>query len=159
MGAVTILDHISVTVSDMERSLEFYCGLLGMEEVERHRLEGDTISRMAGKPEVVMQVVRVKAPDSPRVLLDLQQYVKPAGGVSDAQLGDAAHAHFCFGVPDVWGTYREWQQRGVDFVSEPVTFDLGWGVVHVVFFKDPDGFVLELVQDPIELKHGAEAPG
>ena len=159
MGAVTILDHISVTVSDMERSLEFYCGLLGMEEVERHRLEGDTISRMAGKPEVVMQVVRIKAPDSPRVLLDLQQYVEPAGGVSDAQLGDVAHAHFCFGVPDVWGTYREWQQRGVEFVSEPVTFDLGWGVVHVVFFKDPDGFVLELVQDPIELKDGAEAPG
>ena len=49
MGAVTILDHISVTVSDMERSLEFYCGLLGMEEVERHRLEGDTISRDGGQ--------------------------------------------------------------------------------------------------------------
>ena len=159
MGAVTILDHISVTVSDMERSLEFYCGLLGMEEVERHRLEGDTISRMAGKPKVVMQVVRVKAPDSPRVLLDLQQYVEPAGGVSDAQLGDVAHAHFCFGVPDVWGTYREWQQRGVEFVSEPVTFDLGWGVVHVVFFKDPDGFVLELVQDPIETEERGGGAG
>ena len=47
---------------------------------------------------------------------------------------------------------------GVDFVSEPVSFDLGWGVVHVVFFKDPDGFVLELMQDPIELKEGAEMP-
>ena len=30
MGAVTILDHIAVTVSDMERSLAFYCGLLGL---------------------------------------------------------------------------------------------------------------------------------
>ena len=159
MGAVTILDHISVTVSDMERSLAFYCDLLGMEVVERHRLEGDTISLMAGKPEVVMQVVRIKAPGSPKVLLDLQQYLQPDGGVSNAQLGDAAHAHFCFGVPDVWGTYREWKAQGVDFVSEPVTFDLGWGVVHVVFFKDPDGFVLELVQDPIELKDGAEMPG
>ena len=159
MGAVTILDHIAVTVSDMERSLAFYCGLLGLEEVERHRLEGDTISRMAGKPEVVMQVVRLKAPGSPKVLLDLQQYLKPPGAASTAQLGDSAHAHFCFGVPDVQATWRDWSARGVDFVSEPVTFDLGWGVVHVVFFKDPDGFVLELVQDPIELKEGVETPG
>ena len=159
MGTVTILDHVSVTVSDMERSLAFYCGVLGMEEVERHRLEGETISKMAGKPDVVMQVVRIKAPGSPKTLLDLQQYLQPEGKVSDAQLGDVAHSHLCYGVTDVWGTYREWKDKGVDFVSEPVTFDLGWGVVHVVFFKDPDGYVLELVQDPIELKEGAEMPG
>ena len=46
INAVNILDHISVTVSDMDRSLAFYCDLLGLEEVERHRLEGVTISEM-----------------------------------------------------------------------------------------------------------------
>jgi len=149
---ITTLDHLAVTVSDMDRSLTFYRDLLGLREVERHRLEGETISTMAGKPGVVMQVVRLAAPDTPGVLLDLQQYLAPEGRVSDARLGDVAQAHFCFGVADLAGAYRDLTARGVEFVSQPVQFDLEWGTVHVVFLKDPDGFVVELVQAPVASK-------
>jgi catechol 2,3-dioxygenase-like lactoylglutathione lyase family enzyme len=152
ISSVNILDHLSVTVSDMDRSLAFYCDLLGLEEVERHRLEGEAISEMAGKPNVVMQVVRLQAPETPGILLDLQQYIKPQGKLSDAQLGDVGHSHFCFGVPDLMGTYSALKAKGVEFVSEPVSFDLEWGIVKVVFFKDPDGFVLELMEHPIQKK-------
>lgn len=152
INSVNILDHVAVTVSDMKRSLAFYCDLLGLKEVERHRLEGETISKMAGKLDVIMEVVRLEAPETPGVMLDLQQYIAPEGKVSDAQLGDVAQSHFCFGVPDVWAAYRDLEAKGVEFVSEPVSFDLEWGVVYVVFFKDPDGFVLELMQVPIEKK-------
>jgi catechol 2,3-dioxygenase-like lactoylglutathione lyase family enzyme len=148
LSSVNVLDHISVTVSDMDRSLAFYRDLLGLKEVERHRLEGETISKMAGKPDVVMQVVRLAAPDTPGILLDLQQYLSPKSKVSDAQLGDVAHAHFCFGVPNLNEAYRELRSKGVNFVSEPVQFDLGWGILDVVFMKDPDGFVVELVGVP-----------
>ena len=48
-------------------------------------------------------------------------------------------------------------QSGVD-LAEPVTFDLGWGILHVVFMKDPDGFIIELVQSPVEIKPGHTAP-
>ena len=152
INSVNILDHVSVTVSDMERSLAFYCDLLGLKEVERHRLEGETIAKMAGKPDVIMEVVRLEAPETPGVMLDLQQYVVPEGKVSDAQLGDVAHSHFCFGVPDVWAAYKDLTAKGVEFVSEPVSFDLEWGIVYVVFFKDPDGFILELMQVPVAKK-------
>jgi glyoxylase I family protein len=149
------MNHTGFVVSDMERSLTFYCGLLGMKEVERHHLEGETISKMAGKPDVIMEVVRLEAPETPGVMLDLQQYVAPEGKVSDAQLGDVAHAHLCFGVPDVWAAYEDLTAKGVEFVSEPVSFDLEWGIVYVVFFKDPDGFILELMQVPIEKKESS----
>ena len=152
INSINILDHVAVTVSDMERSLAFYCDLLGLKEVERHHLEGETISKMAGKPDVIMEVVRLEAPETPGVLLDLQQYVTPEGRVSEAQLGDVAHSHFCFGVPDVWDAYKDLTSKGVEFVSEPVSFDLEWGIVYVVFFKDPDGFILELMQVPVEKK-------
>src|SRR5204863_7497824 len=95
------LDHIAVTVSDLDRSLPFYKDVLGFKEVERHLLEGEAISAMAGKPGVVMQVVRLQPPEGPGILLDLQQYIKPHGGVSNAQLGMANHSHFCFGVKDL----------------------------------------------------------
>ena len=152
INTINILDHVAVTVSDMDRSLAFYCDLLGLKEVERHHLEGETISKMAGKPDVIMEVVRLEAPETPGVLLDLQQYVTPEGRVSEAQLGDVAHSHFCFGVPDVWEAYKDLTSKGVEFVSEPVSFDLEWGIVYVVFFKDPDGFILELMQVPVEKK-------
>jgi catechol 2,3-dioxygenase-like lactoylglutathione lyase family enzyme len=158
VNSVNVLDHISVTVSDMDRSLAFYRDTLGLKEMERHRLEGETISKMAGKKDVVMQVVRLAAPDTPTILLDLQEYVQPKGRVSDAKLGDVAHSHFCFGVPDVWGAYRELSAKGLKFVSEPVSFDLEWGIVHVVFMYDPDGYIIELVQSPIEMKPGHTAP-
>ena len=152
ISSVNVLDHISVTVSDMERSLAFYRDLLGMEEIERHRLEGETISKMAGKGDVIMQVVRLQAPETPGMLLDLQQYFTPQGKVSDGKLGDVGHSHICFGVPDMALAYQELQAEGVTFVSEPVSFDLGWAIVHVVFFEDPDGYILELMQVPYETK-------
>lgn len=155
--SVNVLDHISVTVSDLERSLAFYRDLLGMKEVERHHLEGETISKMAGKPGVEMDVVRLEAPETPGIQLDLQQYVKPKGTVFTAELGDSAHAHLCLGVPDLTAAYHELKAEGVEFVSEPVGFDLGWCVVDVVFFKDPDGFVLELMQVPFRRTEASEA--
>lgn len=157
--SVNVLDHISVTVSDLERSVAFYSDMLGMKVVERHLLEGETISRMTGKEGVVLQVVRLAAPDTPGILLDLQQYISPKSGVSNAKLGEAGHAHFCFGVPDVWEAYRELTAKGVEFLSEPVSFDLDWAILHVVFFTDPDGFVLELVESPIQPKPGHTVPG
>src|SRR5260370_3620130 len=72
--AVTTSDHFAITVSDLERSLAFYRDLLGLQVVERHRLEGDGISRMTGKAGVVMHVVRLAAPETHGILLDLQQY-------------------------------------------------------------------------------------
>jgi catechol 2,3-dioxygenase-like lactoylglutathione lyase family enzyme len=145
MGIVERLDHIAVTVSDLDRSLAFYTNVLGLREAGRHLLEGETISTMTGKSGVVMQVVRLATPDGSRVLLDLQQYLSPKGLVSNAQLGMANHSHFCFEVRDIQKAYRELQAKGVSFVSAPVTFGLE-EPVKVVFLKDPDGFILELVE-------------
>ena len=115
VNSITILDHISVTVSDMDKSLEFYRDLLGLREVESHHLEGKTIDKMVDKLGVVMEVVRLEAPDTPGIMIDLQQYVKPKGGVSNARLGDVSHSHICYGVTDVWATYRDWKAKGVEF--------------------------------------------
>ena len=152
LNLVNVLDHVSITVSDMNRSLEFYRDLIGLKEVERHLLEGEGISKMAAKDNVVMQVVRLIAPETEGIEIDLQQYVDGGGTVSDAKLGDVGHSHICFGVPNLADAYATLTQKGVEFVSEPVSFDLEWAIVHVVFFKDPDGYVLELMQVPFETK-------
>ena len=150
MGYVRNLDHIAVTVSDLDRSLAFYKDLLGFKEVERHKLEGETISTMVGKADAILQVVRLTSPEKSSILLDLQQYVEPPGSVSNAELGMVNHGHFCYGVSNLPAAYEELKSKGVEFISEPVTFDLGVegedGGIQVVFLKDPDGFILELME-------------
>ena len=152
LNLVNVLDHVSVTVSDMDRSLAFYRDTLGLQEVERHRLDGEGISKMADKEAVMMDVVRLVAPETKGIEIDLQKYLQPAGKVSDAKLGDVGHSHICFGVPNLMQAYQDLSEKGVKFVSEPIRFDLDWTVVHVVFFEDPDGYVLELMQVPYETK-------
>ena len=144
------LDHVAVTVSDLDRSLHFYVDLLGFKEIERHLLEGETISKMAGKKDVTLQVVRLAIPETPNILVDLQLYIEPPGEGSNAVLGMSNQGHFCFGVHDLDKAYEELTAVGVEFISEPVVFDLGdeweYGALKVVFFKDPDGFILELME-------------
>ena len=140
------LDHIAVTVSDMERSLRFYQGLLGMEQVGAHDLEGDEISRMVNKPKVHLRVVRLVCPETPEIQIDLQQYLEPEGKMSDSRLGDVANSHFCVEVEDVDEKRRELEAQDVRFIGDTVYFDLeDAGKISVVFFEDPDGYVLELV--------------
>ena len=143
----TRLDHVAVTVSDMERSLRFYCDVLGLKRDGEHDLEGDIISRMAGKDRVKMKVVRLICPETPGIQIDLQEYIEPKGKLSDSNLGDVANAHFCFEVESMEKTCQELRAQGVKFVSDPVTFDLEQeGKIHCVFFYDPDGYVLELTE-------------
>ena len=37
----TKFDHVAITVSDTQKSLDFYVGKLGLRQVEQHALEGD----------------------------------------------------------------------------------------------------------------------
>ena len=43
--------------------------------------------------------------------------------------------------------YERLKAEGVEFVSDPVTFELTEGSVTVVFTHDPDGNVVELVDE------------
>ena len=143
----TKFDHVAVTVRDMDRSLKFYCDLLGLRRAGEHDLEGKTISHMAGKDRVRMRVVRLLCPQTPGIHIDLQQYLEPPGKQSDSKLGDVANSHFCVEVDDIQGAYERLQANGVEFISDPVEFDLqDAGKIGCVFFLDPDGYVLELTE-------------
>ncbi|GIS89804.1 hypothetical protein CM1200mP19_1350 [bacterium] len=39
----TKFDHVAITVSDTQKSLDFYVGKLGLRQVEQHALEGDKV--------------------------------------------------------------------------------------------------------------------
>lgn len=140
------LDHIAITVRDLPAAVHWYSTVMGLEEVERHRLEGAGISQMAGKSDVVLEVVRMVAPGTPAVRIDLQHYVAPASADTETELGNIGNTHFCIGVDDIAAEHKRLSGLGVRFVSEPVTLGLEDESVTVVFMKDPDGYIIELHQ-------------
>ena len=62
----------------------------------------------------------------------------------------ANHSHFAFKVTGILAIYNRLKQKGAQFLSAPVGLGVEHGEVRVVFLKDPDGSILELVEAPEE---------
>lgn len=148
---VQALDHIAVTVSNTERSLEFYCGLLGLEQVEQHQLSEDDVKRANAIENGRGQSTRLIAPGTPTVLIDLLEFFDLPKRSEAVGPGVVGATHFALGVENLRESYEDLLARGVHFDSEPVTFPLETGSVTVVFLKDPDGNSIELVDQTSQL--------
>lgn len=141
--------HFSFTVSDLERSLDFYQGTLGLELASRMERKGDDISRIVGFPDAHLKIAFVRLPGSGGLLLELIEYVSPSGQPIDMRTCNPGSAHICFVVDDIWATYNTLRAKGVQFKSEPVEIVSGVNKGNcAVYFVDPDGISLELHQRP-----------
>jgi len=141
------LDHIAITVSDTEVSLAFYCGLLGLEQVEQHELAGADIDMANGIKAGRAQSTRLAAPGTPDILIDLLEYFELPKDNAVAPLGRVGSTHFCLSVQGLDAFCEKLGEQGVAFISEPVNFKLDHGSVTVVFLRDPDGNFVELVEE------------
>jgi len=140
-------DHVAVTVSDTEASLGFYVGQLGLQQVEQHQLEGDKVDEANGLSGARAQSTRLIAPDSPNVLIDLLEYwdLEPENHITPH--GSVGSCHFALVVDDLPGAVEELRGKGVEFISGPVNFALTEGSVSVCFCEDPDGNLVELMEE------------
>ncbi len=81
--------------------------------------------------------------------LELVEYVAPRGEQADVATKNPGSGHLAFIVRDTQGAYRRLKDAGVVFRSEPVAITEGRNRGgYTVYFLDPDGITLELVQPP-----------
>jgi catechol 2,3-dioxygenase-like lactoylglutathione lyase family enzyme len=128
--------YVEIGVTDLDRSEEFYAGLLG--------LPGGTSGTGADG-----RRVRWLGPGEPgagRVkLVELGPGAEPtAWDRDDLQRGIR---HFGLKVRDIDATAARLRDAGVEFAVEP--FD-AFGGVRIAFFFDPDGSYLEFVQGHVQ---------
>ena len=113
-------DHLVLTVEDVERSLAFYCDVLGLEPVRVDEWR-------AGK--APFPSVRV----SPDVIIDLLR----------GSRGEPNVDHFCLVVDPL-----DWQEvidsGALTVIDGPGSRFGARGVATSVYVKDPDGNVIEL---------------
>lgn len=146
--ALQAINHFSLTVSDLERSVAFYREKLGFEVVVRQ--EGDTnyLSPITGYPNVGIRMAQMQMPSGIR--LELFQYTNPVGKPHDPETYHPLSTHICFNVTDLGSLYERLQAAGVEFRSEPVVVSSGANKGGLCcYLRDPDGFSIELFQVPV----------
>ena len=81
--------------------------------------------------------------------IELIQFVSNSARIDKADLHKTSISEICFYVNDIEKEYKNLKEKGVKFISKPQFFDLssqGFGKSKAVYFKDPDGIILELLQ-------------
>lgn len=149
ISKVNEMHHCGVIVRDMEKMLPFYTEVLGFEVVDNYVNTGEQVSRLVVVPEATLHVVFLKIGDG-TTLFELLEYVAPRAQEympANIENNDYGIRHVTFAVDDVDACYNELLPKGVPFMAPPEHLPEGNGVV---YFKDPEGNILEFYQKPIK---------
>lgn len=138
--AVDALDHVALTVSDMDRALAFYQGLLGCEVLGQLLLESDTFKLVyLRKGGAYLELFAHRSTPE-------RSDERPAApGTASTEGG---FQHLAFHTDDVDGVAATLEAAGVPFVQPPRDAP---GGVRLAFVRDPDGNQVELVSNLPEL--------
>jgi catechol 2,3-dioxygenase-like lactoylglutathione lyase family enzyme len=145
--------HFSFTVSNLERSIDFYCGLLGMQLRLRQDQNNEYTRKLVGYPDANLKVAQLFLAGTSigpsGHVLELVQFLTPTLPHNPPGTGHPNSAHMAFTVDDIHSEYNRLREAGVQFRSEPIAIAAGvnrGGAT--VYFLDPDGVTLELLQPP-----------
>lgn len=135
--------HLGVCVSDLDRSLRFWCEGLGFSPAERYDLSTDQLPGLAAAMEVPAPFALVS---QMVVLGDLRVELihYPGGGAAGTPSSSRAElglTHLSFRVDDVDAAAAHLVAHGGTLLPATRT-DLG---IPIVFLADPDGTRIELM--------------
>lgn len=136
--------HFGICVTDLDRSMRFYCDGLGFEPAERYDLQDwpdsglDRGLEITGPVDLVSQFIR-----SGDMGIELLFYRTPAPfGTPSASRGHIGITHLSFYVPDVGAAAARLVEAGGTLL-EATRSNPG---VDLVFIADPDGVRVELMK-------------
>ncbi|MEH2058139.1 MAG: VOC family protein [Nostoc sp.] len=142
---------IGLTVTNCNRSLDFYTQALAFELVSEITLEGQDYSDLEGVPGAKIRIVTLRLGDE---LIELMEYLNIQGKPipSDSQSNDLWFQHLAIVVSDMDRAYAHLRSFPIEAISvAPQTIPPGneaSGGVRAFKFKDPDGHDLELISFP-----------
>ena len=139
---------VRVVVSDLDRSMELYAGILGLDPLDRVDDTGIIQDDAGSRRPVALRVQRVGSACGQ--VMDLCQYEDfiPLKNPRDTINYKGFH-HIAFRVADAAGAFDSIRSQGYRYVSEPLSIPEGPNRGGLLFyFYDGDGTVLECLQPP-----------
>jgi lactoylglutathione lyase len=122
--------HTMIRVFDLERSIDFYCRLMGMKLLRKREVEAGhyTIAFVGYGEDATHTVVELTYNWDQK-----EPYTIGSG-----------FGHLAIGVSDIYGTCKLLAQEGVKIPRAPGP--LKFGTVNIAFVEDPDGYKIELIE-------------
>lgn len=120
--------HTMLRVGNLEKSLDFYCNILGMKLLRQKDYPGG---------EFTLAFVGY-GDESDNTVIELTYN----WGVEKYDLGDG-YGHIALGVDDIYGTCEQIKAQGGKVTREPGPMKHGSTVI--AFVTDPDGYKIELI--------------
>ena len=148
---VKSVESVGMTVSDMDRSVEFFSKVLSFEKVSNVEVHGAEYEKLQGLFGLRMRVARMRLGEE---FIDLTEYLAPQGRPIpvDWRSNDHAFQHIAIVVSDMDRAYQQLRAHKVRHASTgPQTIppsNKAAAGIRAFYFKDPDGHNLEIIYFP-----------
>src|SRR3974390_26022 len=145
------VDAVGITVSNMDRAVDFYSNVLTFEKVSDVELAGENYEHLEGVFGLRMRVVRMKLGDE---YIELTEYLAPKGRPIpvDSRSNDRWFQHIAIIVSDMDKAYAWLRQNKVEHASSGPQRLPDWNKnaagISAFYFKDPDEHPVEVLQFP-----------
>jgi len=126
--------HTMVRVRDLEQSLEFYCGKLGMQEVRRYENEAGRFTLVFLASSDDLGLINSDAATGPAPCLELT-----CNWDSENYTGGRNFGHLAYAVDNIYETCRMLMDKGVTINRPPRDG-------RMAFIRSPDLISIELLQ-------------
>lgn len=140
----TNIRHVGLVVQDLQKSMHFYCELLGFKVKSQQLENGHYISAMLGFPDAEVETVKMELEPNGS-LLELLHFKNPSGKKSELRkLNSSGFTHFAMTVKNLESLYNNLVSANIKFVGQPVVTENKYA--KVAFCQDPEGNYLELTE-------------
>lgn len=142
---------IQMTVSDMDRSIDFYSRVLTFEKVSDTEIYGNDVEQLFGVFGARVRLVRMRLGDES---IELEQFLAPRGRSvpTDSHSNDLWFQHVAIIVSDMDRAYAILRQNKVEHASSAPQRLPEWNKnaagIRAFYFKDPDDHPLEILEFP-----------
>ena len=142
------ITHIGISVSNLDKSINFYKDILNLSLVSRMTMKGESTDKLFNEKNLVVNLAYLTSKDKNSPSIELLEFNKEIERQKSSLLSTSI-SEVCFIVEDIDKTYSEMLAKNVRFLSEPQYFDFtefGGHKSKAVYFYDLDDNILELMQ-------------
>lgn len=133
--------HFGVTVSDLDRAVEFYRDVLGLDVLDRFTVSGNAFAEGVGVPGATGRFAHL---DAGGARIELVEYTPEGPGTAPeaVDVNQPGAKHLGLAVEDLDAVYAALPEDA-ETVSDPQTTESG---TRICFLRDPDGNLVELLE-------------
>ncbi len=143
MPGIQRLDHVGITVADLDVATAFFVGL-GCEVEGRMSMSGEFVDTVIGLPDSRSEIVMLRAPDG-GVGLELSSFTHPEHkpGSPAAMSNELGLRNIAFQVDDLQAIVDRLAADGYGLVGGIGQYESMWRMAYV---RGPDGIIVALAE-------------